>query len=311
MSTLHRILVPTDGSEPSDMALEFAMRLARAECAEVVFCSAVDLTGAIAGSTNPYAATDVGPVVDALEEQSKDVLGKAAARASAAGVPASTVELAGPAAGAIADAVDTQRADAIVMGTHGLSGVSRFFLGSVADGVLRRVDVPVFVVSQSGANVPADVLFSRIAVALDDSDPADAALEFALDLAQGTTKLVLAHIVNIRELYELAAAERYAATAAIAQAGHAAEELLAAAAERARRRCANIETVVIEGEPVASFLDLVQTSGAGLAVIGTHGRRGLRRMLLGSVAEGVVRQSPIPVVVLRRHRKPAPRPKDT
>jgi nucleotide-binding universal stress UspA family protein len=304
MKILRELLVPVDGSEATKPAVEFALQLAKGQQASICFCHAVDLTGTIAECSTPYGVTDVAPILQALEEESKVVLAAMAARAAAVGVVAETVELAGPPVGAIVDAAREGRADAIVMATHGRHGVSRFFLGSTAAGVLRRADVPVFVVrgGDADAGVRAGA-FSRILVAFDDSEPADAALEFALDLAEpGTTKLVLVHAINIRELYELAASQRYAATAAFAEERAAARALLAAAAERAKGRGVDVEILVVEGEPVESMLELAKA--ADLVAIGTHGRRGLRRLFFGSVAEGVVRGCPAPVVVVRHRFAP-------
>jgi len=303
MRTIRSILVPVDGSQASVPAVDFAIGLAKGVGAEITFCHSVDLTGAIAQCSTPYGVTDVAPILEGLEEESKEVLATVAARAIAGAVPATTIELAGPSVSAIVDAAHERHADAIVMGTHGRRGLNRFFLGSTADGVLRRADVPVFVVSGNGANEPR-APFRRIAVAIDDSDPADLALEFALDLAQpATTSLVFVHAVDVRRLYALASAEH--AMAAIAQERSAMRALLAKAAARAQERGIQSEAFILEGDPVESLLEFVRAQKVDVIAIGTHGRRGVRRLLLGSVAEGIVRASPAPVVVLRPHAKRA------
>jgi len=301
MSAFESLFVPVDGSEVSTAAVDFALRLAKATGAAVTFAHAVDLTGAIAQCSSPYGATDVGPIIQALEDESKQILARATERAKAAGVSASAVELAGAAATAVLDAAAERKPSAIVIGTHGRQGVGRFFLGSTAEGVLRRADVPVFVVSQSVEDGGGATPFSTIVVALDDSDPADAALEIALALAEAAKAgLVLAHAIDIRQVYALAASQRYPATAAFAEERAAARALLDAAAQRAKARGVNAETVVLEGSPVESLLDVAGSRGAGLVAIGTHGRRGVRRLLFGSVAEGVTRASSVPVVVVRQ-----------
>ena len=300
VNAIGRILVPVDGSESSTQAIDFSIALAKRQGAEIAFCHSVDLTGAIASGANPYNVMDVTPIVETLEDESKAVLGAAAALAAAAGVPATTRELAGPPVGAVLDVLFERRFDAVVMGTHGRRGASRFFLGSTAEGVLRRADVPVFVVSQSVTGGAAQAAFSSIAVAFDDSDPADAALAFALDLAvPGKTTLVVAHAVDVREVYALAASERNAATAAIAEERESARRLIDAAAARARERGISAEAVLLEGDPCESLQELVSERGIDLVAIGTHGRRGIRRLFLGSVAEGVVRTARVHVAVVR------------
>jgi nucleotide-binding universal stress UspA family protein len=307
MTTLRRFLVPVDGSDSSNRAIDFAVALAKAKGAEIIFCYSVDLTPALLSSSGPYSGVDtIAPILDALESDCHSFLAAATARADGSGVAVATRELAGAATAAILEALEDHSFAAVVMGTHGRRGASRFFLGSTADGVLRRAVVPVFVVSETAATATGtgDPV-AAIAVALDDSDPADAALDYALELAEpGTTRLVLTHAVDVRTIYGLAASQRYPLPAALAEARQAAAALIARAAARAKERGIEVESVVLEGEPRESLLDLVRTHGIGLLAIGTHGRRGLQRLLLGSVAEGVVRDAPVPVVVVRA-RAPA------
>lgn len=305
MTTQQRLLVPVDGSDSSNRAIDFAVALAKAKGgAEIIFCYSIDLTPALSSSSGPYGGVDdIAPILAALESESHSFLSAAVARADGSGVSVTTRELAGPPVTAILDALEDHSFGAVVMGTHGRRGASRFFLGSTADGVLRRSLVPVFVLSESAATASAagDAL-ARIAVALDDSDPADAAFDYALELAEpGATRLVLAHAVDVRKIYGLAASQRYPLPAALAEAREAAAALMARAAARAKERGVEVEAVVLEGEPRESLLELVRTHGIGLIAIGTHGRRGLQRLLLGSVAEGVVRDAPVPVVVVRAH----------
>jgi nucleotide-binding universal stress UspA family protein len=299
MSVFQHLFVPVDGSEVSAAAIDLALRLAKANDSTITFAHAVDLTGAIAQCSSPYGVADVGPIVEALEDESKGILAAATARAQAAGITTTSVELAGAPATAVLDAVSERGADAIVIGTHGRQGVSRFFLGSTAEAILRRADVPVFVASQSpGADAPLAV----IVVALDDSDPSDAAFALALALGEATkAALVLAHAIDIRQVYALAASQRYPATAAIAEERSTARTLLDVARKRADACGVSAETVVLEGSPVETLLDLVKSRNADLVAIGTHGRRGVRRLLFGSVAEGVTRSSNVPVVVVRQH----------
>jgi nucleotide-binding universal stress UspA family protein len=275
MSTLERLLVPVDESKTSARAVDLALRIAAAFGSKIQFVHVVDLTAAVAGWASPYSAPDVGVISDGLEEQSRIALASAVARAAAAGVMSETLELRGAPADAIVEAAKSTRAEAIVVGTHGREGASRFFLGSVAECALRTAGVPVFVASPHSCAAS----FTRIAVALDDSDPAGAALEFAMDIARPAATLVLAHVV---------AAGRINAT-----------DLIDRATAKVRERGLKVETVFIEAEPIAGLLDIAHTHDIGLLVIGTHGRRGVHRLLVGSVAEGVIRECTVPVVALR------------
>lgn len=296
MTVLRNLLVPIDSSEASAPAVDLALRLASDFDAAITFCHSVDLAAAVADSSSPYGVADVGVILESLESDSKSALGDAASKAAAAGVAATTVELTGPAVNTIIEAAKARSADAIVIGTHGRHGLSRFFLGSVADGTLRRASIPVFIGSHDSGSGP----FERIGVALDDSDPADAALDFALRLVRpGQTTVVLTNVVDVRRIYGLAVAQRYSAAAAFSEEQKVAGDLLEKAAATVKDRGVAVETVLLEADPIAGLVDFTRAQRIDLLAIGTHGRRGLRRLLLGSVAEGVIRESPVPVVALR------------
>ena len=133
------ILVPTDGSKPSDAALQDALKVARA------FGSAVRIV--YVWEPMSYILAE-GPIdlSAAMRSEGERILGAAVAKAREAGVSAQTalVEAADrriPAA--IADEAERARSDLIIMGTHGRRGFEHLVLGSVAEGVLRRAAVPV------------------------------------------------------------------------------------------------------------------------------------------------------------------------
>ncbi|MBD5654946.1 MAG: universal stress protein, partial [Candidatus Eremiobacteraeota bacterium] len=121
------------------------------------------------------------------------------------GVVAKTAVLDGPSAEAIVAYAKERKVDAIVMGTQGKGGLERLFLGSTADGVLRRAEVPVFVVPPAAND--DDATFGRIFVAVDDSDPSDAAVDFALGLAAvDKAALVFCCVVEVKDVLEGATA---------------------------------------------------------------------------------------------------------
>jgi nucleotide-binding universal stress UspA family protein len=133
------ILVPTDGSEPSDAALQEALKVARA------FGSSVRIVYVWEPMSYLLAEGPVDLSV-AMRREGEHVLEGAAAKAREAGVTAETalVEAADrrvPAA--IAGEAERSRSDLIIMGTHGRRGFEHLVLGSVAEGVLRRATVPV------------------------------------------------------------------------------------------------------------------------------------------------------------------------
>jgi len=138
-----KLLVPIDGSEPSESALRLAIGIAKEDGAQVVFVHVVDVASLIAlgGATT----MDPGLVITSQRELGEDALKHAAETAEAAGVHAATALLDGEVVQTILDRAREERVDAIVMGSHGRGGLARAILGSKTEGVLRRASVPVIV----------------------------------------------------------------------------------------------------------------------------------------------------------------------
>ncbi len=138
------ILVAVDASEPSQAALRNATEIAKAFSAKLVLVSIVDVTKllAVAGYETPYPADAIAIIRD----DAKTILGDATATCQSNGVTSIEMTGEGDAVDEILNIAKDERVDMIAIGTHGRQGISRLFLGSVAEGVLRRSDVPVLVV---------------------------------------------------------------------------------------------------------------------------------------------------------------------
>jgi len=153
-------------------------------------------------------------------------------------------------------------------------------------------------------------MYSRILVAIDGSDTSRHALKHAIELARRlSSALRIVHVVDMDWLPlgpELAI-DTGALRAARRDAG---ERILAAAREAAQHATLEADAAMIEtGTPIQHVAEsLVEEAGrwqADLLVLGTHGRRGFRRLLLGSVAEGVTKHSAIPVLLIPMHDAPS------
>jgi len=145
-------------------------------------------------------------------------------------------------------------------------------------------------------------MYQRILVPIDGSATSERALQEAIKLANGSSILRLVYVVE--EMYSLDA-EAYAFVnypslqEAMRNTG---ERILAQGAKKVHQSGSKVETALLDvsGERVASVIDgEAQKWGADLIVIGTHGRSGLGRLLLGSVAEGVARGTSVPVLLIR------------
>jgi nucleotide-binding universal stress UspA family protein len=296
---LEKLLVATDGSESGERAVSFAISLAQAHESTIEFCDAVDLDGALLSCcTTQGESALMMPLIDVLEDAGSAVGDVARARARAAGVVSTSSVLSGRSVNAILDCANDHHFDAVVVGTAGKIGLERIFSGSTADGVVRRSAIPVFVVPP-GATAHASS-FANVFVALDDSDPGDAALAFSLRLAAAEhARLTICSVVDTTHVSLGGEYYVYDPKITISELHDAAEALVTAAYDHARDRNVRCERSVVDGSPVDALLAAARAKGADVIVVGTHGRRGLRRWLLGSVAETIMRRSDVPVVVVR------------
>lgn len=293
-----RILLPYDGSEPADAALSYAIAFARAGAAlDVVYV--VDERPLVSQSATTLAAYDPAPLFEALEAQGEAIATDVQRRCREAGVGASsTVVHELPVAGIVGTAARNGD-QLIVIGTHARNGVPRAFLGSTTDGILRSGTVPVMTV-RAGMRAPTTPPLRKVVVALDDSEPADAAAVLAASFSwELGTECVLCSVFDSRETYDKAMAYGYDPSPFL----HDLRTHAHAVVERARTGIAfaadTTSEAIVEEEPAAGIIAAAERSGADAIVLGSHGRTGLHRLFLGSVAEAVVRHSPIPVIVVR------------
>lgn len=136
--------------------------------------------------------------------------------------------------------------------------------------------------------------FKNILVATDFGEVSEHAADVACDLAtKFGAKLTLMHVWTVPTP---AYAEMI--TLPLDQIQKAAEEAMTREADRVRARYGEVRTIVVPGLPWRGIVEAAQEHGFDLVVIGTHGRKGVPRFFLGSVAEKVVRASPIPVLTI-------------
>ncbi len=149
------------------------------------------------------------------------------------------------------------------------------------------------------------VTLSRILMPTDFSDPSDVALTYATALAGAFGASVhLLHVVDASIEQELAARQAFVADADLSEAARTrAGEELAQLLTRPDRERLRVTCATVTGTPPAAIVDYARREGIDLIVMGTHGRGGVARLLIGSVAENVVRMAPCPVltVPLRGH----------
>lgn len=286
-----RVLVPTDGTDASDRAVEHGLTVADAVGAEVHALYVIDdraVTDQLSDDDREAmlaAAEEVGrDATDAIVERGAD-LGVDVTAELRRGVPHETV---------IAYANEVG-ADLIAMGTHGRTGPERFVLGSTAERVVRAADAPVLTV-RTGARRAADgEPYEDVLVPTDGSDAAEAAAERAVDLAQQWGATVHLLYVVDTSVYRYVDVPR-SIVGLLREGG---EETTAALTELAEAADVRVTRAVRKGRPSEEILDYADETDADLVVMGTRGRTGLPEVTMGSTTARVVRTADLPVLTVK------------
>lgn len=278
------ILVPTDGSEPAERAGDDAIALADRFDASIHAIHVV--------ARDEYPERVEAEATAELTRHGEASVRAIADRAADAGVEATTavIETAEPIHAEIGEYVTGNGIDLVVMGTHGRTGLDRLLLGSVAERTLRSVPVPVLTVHE---DTEFDGEFERVLAPTDGSDTANAAADHAIEFATATGAAL--HVVHS---VDLASVPNEYGTGSIMDAleesgRRAVDEVIERAEESGVR---SVEASILTGTPARGIVDYATERDVDLIVMGTHGRSGLERYLLGSVTEKVVRLAEQPVL---------------
>ena len=299
------IMVPLDGSPLAETALPAAVALAHATGRSLLLLGVAVPPARLGGLGWPPAALITPVPWWPLElADYEGYLAGVAARLQPRGLPVEILLRQGdPATEILAEVADNPALHTIAMATHGRSGVARTVLGSVAERVLQAAAVPVLLVR--GGSPPAAATppaYQRILVPLDGSPFAAQALDTATDLAgrTGATLLLLAVLPPLQTLsFAEAGLRPYWSEAARIAAADSATLALTTTAVRLESQGLAVRTLLRHGSPAAEIVRCATDEAADLIVLATHGRSGLPRLWLGSVALGVVRSATQPVLTMR------------
>jgi nucleotide-binding universal stress UspA family protein len=281
-----RILLPTDGSDPADAAADAAIAFAKR------FDATLDVLHVLELGELPPGVEDEG--ADEFAQQGEEATNEVVDRASEAGLEAtaSVIEGGGQTHEAILEYVADNEIDCIVMGTSGRSGLDRLVLGSVAERTLRESPVPVLTVHEETAFDPE---FESILLPTDGSECAQLAAEHAIEFAEETgAALHIIHVVDLGMLWGDSATG--AVLEALEEAGQRALDQVIERTESAD--VSTVEATVLNGTPHEAIETYAQEHDVDCIVMGSHGRTGVDRLLLGSVTERVVRTTDVPVLSL-------------
>jgi nucleotide-binding universal stress UspA family protein len=290
------ILVPLDGSFVGETALPHARALAGRTGASLVLIRAVQV---------PLIADARGVDYTRVIAEAEGYLGPRAAELAADGFTVETgVPFAGSPATWIVEEVHLRHADLIVMATHDRAGPNRWLHGSVAEAVVSQTSVPVLLVRVEGAG-PIQ-RFGRprpeFVVPLDGSTLAEAALPVARGLANAVGGHVV--LVGVIPTPGQLIVEQGGAIGMYSDSDHAQLEVdthqyLEGLVSQLTASGLSAEATVRQGKPATQIGEVADEHDAAAVVMATHGRTGLARMLMGSVAGELLRRSTSPVMLVR------------
>jgi nucleotide-binding universal stress UspA family protein len=306
---LNRIACAVDFSDSSRHALDYALAVARWYEAELTVVHVFDDRPPVDVIPTTVSRFRHAPVQASRERQRQVLrdLGHFVRAADVKGVDVDeVVEEAPDIAAEILVQATVRKADLLVVGSHGQSGIRRFLLGSVAERVLRTSDTPTLVVPPrtdrvvSGQAAP----FKRILCPIDFSPGSLNALAYAMALAEeADASLMLLHVVEIApELREAADLAEFPIAQVRVKAEAACRARLDALVPDSVRACCAVDTAVAEGKPSSEIRHQAAAHDADLIVMGVQGRGAIDLMLFGSKTHDVVRAGHCPVLTVRnRH----------
>jgi nucleotide-binding universal stress UspA family protein len=293
MTSLKRILCATDFSPASDPAWDFAQRLAGAVRADLLLVHVLRwIPVAFDG------AFDAGTYQRLLDDERREAQARLDRLAPEGGLRVTKRLEDGPPAARILSVAESEGVDLLVVGTHGRTGLNRLLMGSVAEHVVQAASCPVVTVRPlPGAARGLIRPFTRIVYPTDFSPAATRAWPWVRALAAATgAEIDLVHV-----LIEVVP-DRHVDPAFLAQAAQAIRADAARSAEQFLATCGfpreRIHVQFAHGVEADAIVHWAQSRGADVIVMGTHGRTGLLRLALGSVARRVLHAAPCPVLTV-------------
>ncbi len=286
---VEKILLSTDGSEYSEGAVREAIKLAKKCSSKLTAITVVD--------TNPEFDALAPQIVEKKEKSARTNLEVVQARAMKEGVACDTIvrEDEEPYK-CVVDEASKNKCTMIVMGRRGRTGLKRLMMGSVTARVVGLAPCNVLVVPNA-----AELEFKGIAVATDGSKFSATAASEAIGLARRNgSQLTVISVVPSELMTPMDA------NFTLTQREHMAEKEMYEAEKNARavkdaaqKEGVAVKAFVISGKPADAIIETARERNADLIVVGSHGRTGLEKLLMGSVAERVIVLAACPVLVVK------------
>ena len=283
MARYKKILSAIDGSESSMHALRESFKFASNEKCWIT------VTSVVPRYDGDLDMVGIGNVMSSMRKPCENALKQAEKLAKQEGVLIKTVCEEGEIFDRISDLAAAENCDLIVIGRRGLHRLERSLVGSVTARVIGYSQKDVLV-------VPGDtqVGFQRVLVATDGSKQCGTAVERAINFAGSYGGEIL--VVSIVDV----PAEFYAEAPQVVEGMvHKAQGYVEEVKKQAEASGVKTETFVREGEAYQAIIEIAKARDVNIIVMGSHGRTGLKRLLMGSVAEKVIRHGTKPIFLKR------------
>lgn len=284
------ILVPLDGSQGAERALPVAERFAKETRQSLLLVRVVPIitpANTLMASSGGVPAEVYQQLFDDERRAAEEYMRQQVAGAQGRGAAVRGQVMVGDPSSTLIDVAERMHTSLVVMTTHGRTGMERFALGSVADRMVCYGPAPVFLLRSHGVECRAERL-DRAIIGLDGSERA----ERALDICRMLAGCVIRELVLVRAI----AADADARKAAEAQ--QYLDEVVARHAHEFGSRDCGLTVEVLRGPAAEAILRKAERE-CDLIVIATHGRTGTARWALGSIAERVLHDAGVPVLLVR------------
>ncbi|MEW6144009.1 MAG: universal stress protein [Thermodesulfobacteriota bacterium] len=309
MKEIKKIIWASDGSAESEEALNYAIFLARCFRSEITGVYVIEMHPRVLYDYARDPDSELYSWVEQVAENHKERLISEAEISGIHGIAFRTAVLIGDPSEEIVKLARRKKADLIVLGVRGLGLIDKMLVGSTTLKVLRKSGTPILSVRKRGSGSAVEI--RNILVPLDVYEKEDSALDLAVDLGQALNANI--SVLYAYKLYSYPAGVPGGTPGLINDLTEDtlkfASTELSARVEMQRQRLKSgvvqtgepeISTALIEGtNPALGIVEYAKNKNTDLIVINTHGRKGIKKIMMGSVTEKVVQESPCPVLALK------------
>lgn len=311
-----KILLATDGSPSAEAGLDCLMRFPFPKDSEITLLAVIDRDAfekEDAGDLDDEQETSLKETEEAVEKEATELLAREAARLGAAGRSAATDLRIGHPAEEIVRAAEQLDSDCVIVGSHGMSGIKRFLLGSVSDHVLQYAPCSVLIVkrpdlsSEKSGEAQAPSVTDdqgqplRILIGYDGSIPAGRAVEFLASLPIGErARVTVLTALPLITLYRQDIRQRLSWL--WQQKKHQAQRALDEVKTKLEQVTPHVETRLRETPDVSdAILHEAAELGSDLIVLGHKGKGAIEKFLVGSVTTRIAHHAACSVLAVRGH----------